>query len=253
MYVPYPVKRLYNFVKDYLALRSIKRWSRFSSEDEFERAVKKRYFLFSREYAILPWGTSIVDYSEPDFDVPMWWDHFASIVREARPEESAVDLGPNQSYLLDALRDRGFKTLSVDYSPGVVVIQKMRGHESIYGNYVVDSLPKLLGERRAFDLITCKGAINIDTIRDLAGFLRTLKESLAAGGLALVTPTNSEFSENGRYAFSLSNYIEKSRKIFLDAGFREIVVEGLNTPKWKFPITLAYGDLERVSHWQEFE
>jgi len=245
MFIPYPIKLIYRATREFLARRSIRKWSKFTSEHEFERSIKKRFFLFSREYAILPWGTSIVDYSEPDFGVPMWWDTFGTILKDPQAEESALDLGPNQSYLLDVMKSKGFRTVSIDYSPGVVVIQKLRGHESIYGDYASTTIDELTGGRK-FDVITCKGAINLDAIKDLRGFLESLKASLKEGGIALVTPTNSESSHSERYAFSFENYKSMYQKVFFDSGFEEVSVPGLNTPTWKFPVTLAFGDKSRL-------
>lgn len=245
MYIPYPARLIYRSTREFFARRSIKKWTKFTSEYEFERSVKKRFFLFSREYAILPWGTSIVDYSEPDFEVPMWWDKFGEVIEDAQAGEAALDLGPNESYLLNVLKSKGFRTVSIDYSPGVVVIQQLRGHESIYGDYVSTSIDQLTGGQ-TFDVITCKGAINLDAMPDLRGFLESLKASLNEGGIALVTPTNSESSHSGRYSFSIENYKSKSQKVFFELGFEEVSVPALNTPSWKFPVTLAFGDKNRL-------
>lgn len=250
MYIPYPIKIIHRSTREFLARRSIKKWSKFTSEHEFEKAMKKRFFLFSREYAILPWGTSIVDYSEPDFGVPMWWDNFGSTLKDPQVGESALDLGPNESYLLDVLKAKGFRTVSIDYSPGVAVIQRLRGHESIYGDYVSSTISKLTAGQ-TFDIITCKGAINLDAMPDLKEFLESLKASLNEGGIALVTPTNSESTNLGRYAFSIDNYRSKSQKVFFESGFQEVSVPGLNTPSWKFPVTLAFGNTSRLRLPQE--
>lgn len=244
-------------ISHFLGMRSIKKWSQFSSVLEFENHTRKRFFLFSREYSVLPFGLAHTDYSRPEFGIEMWWDQFGKIVTpvagEVAGQEKFLDLGPNMSFLPDVMARKGFSATCIDYAPGAVAAQAIRGHEAIYGDFLSASIDAIVGDRK-FDLIVSKGVLSLDDVGgNLSPFLRSVKSSLAKeGGLVLITPMYSDHPNLG-YEFVMDKYLQSnSRREFHAEGFKEVVVEGLNAPRYQVPVTLMFGNSQRLSGFSAF-